>query len=97
MKQTIDIDFKYKGKSHIINSNTSSKFQEICETFAKNNSLDIDFLLFIYDGVEINLKIDLYVGEQFSKEAKSKKKKKPKFLYLINILFRLNLFVLNAL
>ena len=76
MKQTIDIDFKYKGKSHIINSNTSSKFQEICETFAKNNSLDIDFLLFIYEGVEINLKIDLYVGEQFSKEAKSKKKKK---------------------
>ena len=83
MKETIEINFKYKGKNHNIKCDKTTKFEEICKNFAKQNSLDMDSLLFIHDETEINLKLDIFIEEQFIKEINAKSKKKRKIEILV--------------
>ena len=64
----IEINFKFKGQDNIIKCNTSTYFNEICEEFAKKQSLDIQDLNIFYNDSKINLEIELLVSQQFGLE-----------------------------
>ena len=62
----IEINFKFKGKDNVIQSSTTRLFKDVCEEFAKKAKVDLDYLIFIYNGEKINLEMDYYVGQQFN-------------------------------
>ena len=49
----IEINFKFQGKDNVIQSNTTRLFKDVCEEFAKKAKVDLDYLIFIYNGEKI--------------------------------------------
>lgn len=67
----IEINFKFKEKNNIIKSETTTYFNDICEEFARNQSLDIEDLNIFYKGTKLNLEMNLFVGQQFELELQN--------------------------
>ena len=68
----IEVVFKYKDKEFIINYDTPRKLKEICEEFAKNQSLDMNDIFFTYEYEKVNLNTELYLEQQFNLKNKTR-------------------------
>ena len=77
----IEINFKFKGKDNVIQSSTTRLFKDVCEEFAKKAKVDLDYLIFIYNGEKINLEMEYYVGQQFNLEFESDNKRVDILVY----------------
>ena len=77
----IEINFKFQGKDNVIQSNTTRLFKDVCEEFAKKAKVDLDYLIFIYNGETINLEMEYYVGQQFNSEFESDNKRVDILVY----------------
>ena len=62
----IEINFMFQGKDNVIKSSTTRLFKDVCEEFAKKVNVDLDCIIFIHNGLKINLEMDYYVGQQFN-------------------------------
>ena len=75
MTDTIEIYFKYNRKKAVpIISQTTETLKDVCEKYAKSQSLEMDDIFFIYKEEKINLNSELLVGQQFNPDKLSQKK-----------------------
>ena len=61
-----EINFKYNNQTFPIKCNLDDKIKDVCKIFAEKNSLEIDNLIFINQGTQINFKLDLLVEQEFN-------------------------------
>ena len=59
--ETIEINFIYKKTDNIINCSPNSSLKDICEQFSDNRSLDMKYLMFIYNDTLLDIKEDISI------------------------------------
>ena len=64
----IEINFKFREKDNIIECETGRVFKDVCLEFSNKLKLDLDYIIFIYRGIKINLEKNLYVGQELDVE-----------------------------
>ena len=74
--KSLEINFVYKNTSNLIKCSTKSSFKKICEQFSDSNFLEMKYLIFIYDGTQIDIKEEVSIIKQLQIEVKDVKKYK---------------------
>ena len=62
----LEINFKYNNQTFPNKCHLDDKIKDICQNFAEKNILEIDNLIFINKGTQINFKLDLLVKQEFN-------------------------------
>ena len=67
--KNIEINFIYKNKDNIFQTNSSISLKKICTNFSEQNFLDIKYLIFIYNGIQIDITSDNSILKQLKSES----------------------------
>ena len=77
----IEINFKYKNTSCIIKCDLNDSLKRICEEFSDKNFLEIQYLIFIYNGAQVDITKEGSICKQLNLEiGKIKANKKIEIL-----------------